>query len=206
MLPQLAINIIRKDWAEYWKTVILLTAGMFLPLLVVTGSKDFSQGLMVGIIISGSYGYAHFCFMTERLRGTLQLLLGLPVKPFNLVLAKFASLYSMALFTTNLPGIFMRDLRVLFLLNALVLILSTVCMAATVVSEKPWAPIAPVWIVLIFFMPMQRLLAKVYPGGLALYALAVSHATLLAGFALILAPIIALLSAAYFHRRFTFVD
>ena len=55
-------------------------------------------------------------------------------------------------------------------------------------------------------MPMQRLLAKVYPGGLALYALAVSHATLLAGFALILAPIIALLSAAYFHRRFTFVD
>ena len=137
MLPQLAINIIRKDWAEYWKTVILLTAGMFLPLLVITGSKDFSQGLMAGIIISGSYGYAHFCFMTERLRGTLQLLLSLPVRPFNLVLAKFASLYSMALFTANVPGIFMRDTRLLFLLNALVLILSTVCMAATVVSEKP---------------------------------------------------------------------
>ena len=201
MLPQLAINIIRKDWAEYWKTVILLTAGMFLPLLVVRGSKDFSQGLMVGIIISGSYGYAHFCFMAERLRGTLDLLLSLPVKPFDLVLAKFASLYSMALFTTNLPGIFMRDLRVLFFLNALVLILSTLCMAATVVSEKPWAPIAPVWIVLIFFMPMQKLLAKIYPDGLALYAFAVSHAMLLAGFTLILAPIIALLSAAYFHRN-----
>src|SRR5262245_41363678 len=117
-LVRLAINIVRKDWFEYRKTILLLTAGMFLPMLSFNRSADFYKGLTSGILVSASYSYAYFCFLTERQRGTLQLLLGLPVRPFELVLAKYVSLYSMVLFTANIPGVFFNDFRVLFVINA----------------------------------------------------------------------------------------
>src|SRR6059036_3750163 len=126
---------------------------MFIPLIVSNKSSDFSKGMLAGILISASYSFAYSCFISERQRGTLHLLLSLPVEPFDLVLAKYASLYSMTLFTANLPGLFLRDWRLLFLLNAFVLLFSTICMAGTVISEKPWAPMIPLWIALVLFMP-----------------------------------------------------
>jgi hypothetical protein len=153
--------------------------------------------MLAGILISASYSFAHSCFISERQRGTLQLLLSLPVRPFEL--AKYASLYSMALFTANLPGVFLGDVRLLFLLNAFVLLFSTICMAGTVVSEKPWAPMIPLWIVLVFFMPLQKILARFYPDGLGLYQLMASHVMLLAALAIALAPLIAILSALWFE-------
>src|ERR1700733_14477919 len=92
---QLAINIIKKDWFEYKKTILLLTAALFVPLVFTRGdATGFSKGLMAGTLVGAAYGYAYFCFGTERLRGTLQLLQGLPVRSFDLVLAKYASLFS----------------------------------------------------------------------------------------------------------------
>jgi len=198
---RLALNIISKDWLEYRKPIALLTAGMFIPLIVSNRSSDFSKGMLAGILISASYSFAYSCFISERQRGTLQLLLSLPVEPFELVLAKYASLYSMALVTANLPAVFLGDLRLLFFLNAFVLLFSTICMAGTVVSEKPWAPMVPLWIVLVFFMPVQKILARFYPDGLGLYHLMASHAMLLAAVAIGLAPLIAILSAVWFEWR-----
>ncbi|PYS54135.1 MAG: hypothetical protein DMG13_09325 [Acidobacteria bacterium] len=197
----MALNIISKDWLEYRKPIALLTAGMFIPLIVSNRSSDFSKGMLAGILISASYSFAYSCFISERQRGTLQLLLSLPVEPFELVLAKYASLYSMALVTANLPAVFLGDLRLLFFLNAFVLLFSTICMAGTVVSEKPWAPMVPLWIVLVFFMPVQKILARFYPDGLGLYHLMASHAMLLAAVAIGLAPLIAILSAVWFEWR-----
>ena len=201
MSARLALNIISKDWLEYRKPIALLTAGMFIPLIVSNRSSDFSKGMLAGILISASYSFAYSCFISERQRGTLQLLLSLPVEPFELVLAKYASLYSMALVTANLPAVFLGDLRLLFFLNAFVLLFSTICMAGTVVSEKPWAPMVPLWIVLVFFMPVQKILARFYPDGLGLYHLMASHAMLLAAVAIGLAPLIAILSAVWFEWR-----
>lgn len=204
MLLRLAINIIRKDWFEYRKTVFLLTAGMFVSILVSHGARDFSKGMMAGVLMSGSCGYAYFCFMVERQRGTLSLLLGLPVRPSDLVIAKYASLYSMSLFTANLPGVFLRDLRALFLMNTFIVVLSTVSMGATVVSEKPWAPIVPIWVALILFpLPVQRVVHQFFPNGLGVYDFIISHLILFANLALLLALLIALLSALYFERRYT---
>ena len=201
MSARLALNIISKDWLEYRKPIALLTAGMFIPLIVSNRSSDFSKGMLAGILISASYSFAYSCFISERQRGTLQLLLSLPVEPFELVLAKYASLYSMALVTANLPAVFLGDLRLLFFLNAFVLLFSTICMAGTVVSEKPWAPMVPLWIVLVFFMPVQKILARFYPDGLGLSHLMASHAMLLAAVAIGLAPLIAILSAVWFEWR-----
>jgi len=198
---RLALNIIHKDWLEYGKPIAFLTAGMFVPLIVSNKSSDFSKGMLAGILISASYSFAYSCFLSERQRGTLQLLLSLPLRPFELVLAKYASLYSMALFTANLPGVFLGDLLLLFFLNAFVLLFSTICMAGTVVSEKPWAPMVPLWILLVFFMPVQKILGRFHPGGLDLYNLTASHVTLLAALAIGLAPVIAIASALWFERR-----
>ena len=204
MLLRLAINIIRKDWFEYRRTIFLLTAGMFVPILIANGPADFSKGMLAGLLTGGSCGYAYSCFMVERQRGTLQLLLSLPVRPFDLVLAKYASLYSMCLVTANLPGLLLRDIRVLFLMNTLILMLATVSMAATVVSEKPWAPLVPLWLALIFPLPIQKLLKKFYPGGLGAFAFITSHVILIAAFTLFLALLIAFLSALYFERKHTY--
>ena len=201
MLARLALNIIRKDWLEYRKPIALLTAGTFIPFVVSNRSSDFFRGMLAGVLVSASYSFAYSCFISERQRGTLQLLLSLPLKSFELVLAKYASLYSMALVTANVPAIFLGDLRLVFILNAFVLLFSTVCMAATVVSEKPWAPMVPLWIVLVFFMPIPKILSTFYPNGVRLYDLMASHVMLLAALAIGLAPLIAILSAIWFERK-----
>jgi hypothetical protein len=181
LLLRLAINIIKKDWYEYRRTIVLLTAALFVPLIFTRGNTtDFSKGMMTGTLVGASCGYAYFCFAAERLRGTLPLLQGLPVRPFDLVLAKYASLFSMVLFTVNVPGVFLRDLRLLFILNAGILFLSAVSMAAAVVSDKPWAPLAPMWGVMIFFTAV------------------VSHAMFFALAGMVLVPVIVISSARYF--------
>jgi hypothetical protein len=202
LLRRLAVNIIRKDWAEHKKLVLFVTAGMFLPVILGVHT-DFGRGMAAGILMGASYSYGHFCFYAERQRATLQLLLALPVRPMDLVLAKYASLYSMALFTANVPGIFLGDLRVLFVLNAFVIFLSTATMASTVVSKKPWAPMIPFWFVLIVVMPAQTVLKRYYPEGLGIYAFFESRIVPIAAIVLMLAIGTAFLSSLYFRKKCT---
>jgi hypothetical protein len=205
--PRLAINILKKDWYEYKRPILMLTAGMFAPLLFTqNSSSDFSKGLMGGILIAGSYGYAYFCFASERQRGTLQLLQSLPVRSLDLVLAKYASLYSMSLFTVNLPGAWLKDIRLLYLMNASVVLLATISMAATVVSDKSWAPTIPMWVVVVGFIPIRASLDKLKPNGLGLLDGLSRHPMLFATAALCLAPVIAVLSALYFEKKFSYID
>lgn len=202
LLARSAINIIRKDWFECRTPILLLTAGMFLAVIGSIRSGDFSRGVMSGMLISASYGFAYFSFLSERQHGTLELLLALPIRPYELVIAKYASLYSMALFVANGPGLFLRDLHLLFLLNAFVLFLATLSMASTVISDKPWAALIPLWMALVFFMPLQKFLEKFYPDGLGLYFMITSHVTLLGIIALATTPFFVLISAFCFERHF----
>ena len=175
---------------------------MFLSALASRRWGEFSHGMMAGILIASAYSFASFCFVSERQRGTLQLLLALPMRPSEVVLAKYASLYSMALFLANVSGIFMGDLRVLFLLNVLVLWLSTLSMAATVICDEPWAAIVPLWVTLVFFMPIRKILEKFFPYSLDLYSFIASHLVLLAAIGLALLPFIAIASAIWFEKQF----
>jgi hypothetical protein len=200
LLLRLAINVIRKDWFEHKKLILFITGGMFLPM--ISGVQtDLGRGMVAGILMGASYSYGHFCFYAERQRGTLQLLLSLPVRPMDLALAKYASLYSMALFTANVPGVFLRDLRLLFILNAFVVFLATASMAGTVISEKPWASMIPFWFVLIFVMPIQNVLKKYYPNGVGVYAFLGAHIVTIAAIAVILAVVLAYVSSLYFKSR-----
>jgi hypothetical protein len=53
---RLAINIIKKDWFEYQKTILLLTAALFVPLIYNRGNTtDFSKGMMAGTLVGAAY-------------------------------------------------------------------------------------------------------------------------------------------------------
>jgi hypothetical protein len=160
--PKLALNIIRKDWAEYYKPVLGIAGGSALAALmtaVSSSGSSFAKGALIGAGLGGAYGFAQSCFFHERQRGTLMLLISLPVTPAELVLAKFISAFSMTLFTINVPGVLLRDYAFLFYSNVGALFLTTVCMSATVISDKPWAPQLPLWILMMVVFPARPILS-----------------------------------------------
>ncbi len=55
------------------------------------------------------YGFVHFCFVIPRQFGLLKRLLT-RATPAQLLFAKYASAFSMALFIVNIPGLMLRDL------------------------------------------------------------------------------------------------
>src|SRR5262249_20264119 len=122
MFLQVAGNIIRKDWLSNARNIVMFTGGMFIPLFVP--QDDIKQSMMAGILVGAAFGYSYFVFAIERARRSLPLLLGLPIQPVSLVVAKYLSLYSMCLVTANFAGVFLRDFRMLYLLNAEVLFLA----------------------------------------------------------------------------------
>jgi ABC-type Na+ efflux pump permease subunit len=159
--------------------------------------------MMAGLGIAAAYSFSYFCFTSERQRGTLKLLLSLPLRPSDLVLAKYASLYSMALFTAVFPALFLGDFYLLLIMSAFVLFLSTLCMSFTVISDKPWAPVIPMWIVIFFFMPIQKIFERYFPDGLTVLRFFAEHVTVWALLALALTPFIAIGAAAWFeHSQF----
>ena len=182
--PRLALHIIRKDWAEYRRMILGLTAALLVPGLLIVffpvRSVDFAKGLLAGLLGASGLGYAQFCFLNERQRSTLDLLLSLPIEPHQLVLAKYASLYSMVLFTVNIPALLVPDLQLIFIVNTAALTLATIFMAATVISDKPWAAQLPIWLLLIFIVPSERLLTRFYPPGLDILRTIIAHPNLLA--------------------------
>jgi len=198
---QLALNIIRKDWTEYRKIIFLLTAAAFVPVIAAGISAEFAKGAMLGVLVGATYGFAQFCFIDERQRGTLNLLLSLPVHPFNLALAKYAAMYSMVFVTANIPLLFVWDLRAMLVVNALGVFISTLSMAAAVVSENPWLPQAPMWLVIFIAVPSDDTLRQYLPGSLELFHWSALHTILLSVIALFVSPLIAILSCWIFSRQ-----
>jgi ABC-type Na+ efflux pump permease subunit len=202
--PRLAANIVLKDWSEYKTPVLGVTCGTALAALLtgmLSPESGFAKGTLIGVGIGSAYGFAQSCFYNERQRGTLALLLGLPLTPSSLVLAKFMSAFSMAAFTITVPGLLLGDFRFLLFANLAGLLLTTVCMAATVVCDKPWAPQLPIWIILILAVPVPRLLRRRPPFFDALLRWAVSHPPAIALFALALIAAIISVSVRVFERK-----
>lgn len=202
--PGLALHIARKDWRESRRLIVLLTTGLLVPAVMIrlggTGTEDFAVGLLAGLITGTSFGYAQYCFLNERQRGTLETVLALPVRPHELVLAKYASVYSMVLFTVNVPALVVHQSSILYITNSAALFLATLFMAATVMSAKPWAFQLPVWGMLLFVLPTKQILERYYPAGLVPLAALFSHPVWLGTFALLLSPLIAAASAVVFTR------
>jgi hypothetical protein len=204
--PKLAVNIITKDWKEY-KLPVFGIAGMTVITAVLTmilsPGSNFAKGTLIGVGFAGAYGLAQGCFFNERQRGTLMLLLSLPVTPVQLVLAKYASAFSMALFALNAPGMFLGDLRFVFYANMATLLLTSICMAATVLSDKAWAPQLPLWIVMIIMLPAPHLLRHRTSFLHESAHWLISHDASIAGFTLLLIAVIVYGSACIFAKRFS---
>ncbi len=186
---RITANIVKKDWTLNLKNILMFTGGMFIPLFIP--SNDIKEGMMAGILVAAAFGYMYMVFMIERARRSLPLLLGLPVRPLTLITAKYLSLYSMCLVTVNFAGVFLRDSRTLYLMNAEVLFLATVLMAAAAVFEHPVAPLIPLFLVAMIFEKDSTIKAITpYEFQIASFALAVS-------------PVIALVSALQFKKNST---
>lgn len=203
--PRLALQITRKDWLESRRIVALLTVGLLVPAALVRfggpGSGDFAIGMLAGMLAGTGFGYAQYCFFNERQRGTLDTLLALPIRPGQVVLAKYISVLSMVLFTVNVPLLLVPRPALLFVSNAAALFLATLFMAATVVSSKPWAFQLPLWSLLLFVLPAERLLERYYPEGLAPFHALLSRPLWLAAGALLTIPLIVAGSALVFSAR-----
>ena len=186
---RIAANIVKKDWTLNLKNILMFTGGMFIPLFIP--GNDIKEGMMAGILVGAAFGYMYMVFMIERARRSLPLLLGLPVRPLTLITAKYLSLYSMCLVTVNFAGVFLRDSRTLYLMNAEVLFLATLLMAAVAVFEHPVAPLIPLFLIAFFFESNSRVKA-ITP-----------YEFQIASFALALSPVIALVSALQFKKNST---
>ena len=189
------VKIIRKDWKQHGRMLLGLVGGMMLVMLVMmwlTSGLVFAKGVAIGVGLVVPYGFAQLCFFIERQHGLLRVIP--PTTPFQLVLAKFASAFSMALFIVNIPGVLLRDLRFLFYLNVGVLLMTTVCMAIAVISDQAWASLLPLWIVFVPYLYARRQIE----GTLRWAA---SHGLALSVAALCLIPLIVVWSALSFKME-----
>ena len=180
------VNIVKKDWADNASTILIFLVAMCLPLFAP--GDELKKEMMAGVLVGAAYGYAHYIFTMERTRRTLPLMLGLPLRPVPLILGKYVSFYSMALLTVNVPGIFLLDARTVYLFNAELLVLGTLCMACTVLSELQFAPMIPLFLVGLAFQRNTYHDFEPYVFQTATVGL-------------VLSPIIAIVSALLFKRR-----
>ena len=158
-----ATKIVSKDWNDHGKFLLGIAAAMAVGILLVMRlgpGADLARGILVGVGVVSPYGFAQLCFFIQRQHGLLKRLLIPPITPTQLVLAKYASAFSMALFVVNVPGLFLGDLAFVCYVNIGVLLLTSICMAVVVISEKPWAPLLPIWVVLLPYLYARPLLVS----------------------------------------------
>jgi hypothetical protein len=149
---KLTINVVRSDWTEFGKFIIRGAGAILICIAVFRRlpkqGPDIVKGLLLGMTCASTYGWAQFCFTTQRYRGTLKKLLE-KNSPMQVVISKYVSAFTMSLFMMNIPGLLMRDPEFMFYLNSGVLLLTALCMAAAVMSKQPSAPLIPLFVVAI---------------------------------------------------------
>ena len=195
--------ILEKDWRESWRQIFFMAAFLFTPtILTVLNSQSltFRHGLMAGALGGSAWALAQGWFQKERQNRTLELLLALPAKPYQVVIAKHVSLCSAILFM-NIPSLLSGDFRLTFIATSFGLLMAVTFMACTVVSDKLWAPQIPFWILMVLFVPLGRLQERFFPIGLELLRAMQQHPEVPALVALLWTPIIAAVSALVFHYR-----
>jgi hypothetical protein len=154
-------GIIATDWKAHGKFLVGIATAMAVGILLAMRlgpGAELARGILVGVGVVGPYGFAQLCFCIQRQHGLLKFLMIPPATPTQLVLAKYASAFSMALVVVNVPGIFLGDFVFVVYVNIGVLLLTSICMAIVVISTQPWAPLAPIWIVLLPYLYARPLL------------------------------------------------
>ena len=200
---ELLVALTGKDWSEYGKAVAIITVFLAIPVIVKLrgkGRPDFVQGLIYSFVLCAAWIYAQSCFVNERIRGTLERLLSLPLDPFELVVAKHLSIYTMVLVTINVPMVLLRDWHLLLLANAGALLLSTLILTSTVIWAHPFAAQIPVFVLIGTTFLTEDNLQAYYPPGLFALHWAMTHTTLLAVVAICVSPVIAVFAATIFKR------
>ena len=181
--------ILRKDWTEYWKSILIVTA-----MLVAAGTAPpgLASPLNVGILVTAAYLYGQFCFDNERNRETLGLLLDLPLTPLELILAKYVTMYTMVVFTMTVPAMFSHDWTALLVTNARALFLATLFLTSTIVTDGPLGPQFVLFFLILTTYPMNYPPIRNWMNG---------HIIELALVGLVITPIIAIASAFVFAER-----
>jgi hypothetical protein len=190
-----AADIIRTDWKRHAKAELSLVGVMIVIILAMlrfAPDPVFAKSVLISVGLTIPWGLGQVCFFIERAHGFLRI--HPPATPFQLVLAKFGSVFSMILFIVNAPGVLIRDPVFLFHLNAAVLLMMTICMAIVVLSEQAWAAMLPLWLV---FLPYLYLRSQVD----ALLAWGALHGTALSIAALGAIPLIVVWSALNFRMK-----
>jgi ABC-type Na+ efflux pump permease subunit len=194
----------RRDWAEYSKAVPIIMVGLALPVVMKIrgdGRPEFVEGMLYSFIVCAGWIYAQSCFLNERFRGTLHMLLALPLQPFELVAAKYASIYCMVLLTVNLPLIALRDSHLLLIANGTALFLATLVLSGTVLSRAPLAGQIPILVLFGLTFATEDNVQTYYPAGVPVLHWVFSHTSLLAILGLFLSPLIAVSVALWFQYR-----
>src|SRR5262245_32319614 len=105
-------EVTRKDWLDHHTSIMVLSLLMALSVALMSQDPDtaaFGEGSAGAALLVMSFLFARV-FHAERARQTLD---------FDFILAKYLSMYSMVLFTINVPGVFLRDWRLLLRTNGL---------------------------------------------------------------------------------------
>lgn len=151
MLGRCIIGMLKKDWTQRGKGFLMAWVVLFVLAAPLLSDEALRLGGITVVVFTSSFYYVYNNYTVELNRKTIGMLLGLPVKPTYIIIAKFVSIYSMCLITVNLPCSILMDTRLLFLYNALSLGTATVCMTASVISDHPIAPVAPLLPILLAF-------------------------------------------------------
>jgi hypothetical protein len=187
-------GIVAKDWNIHGKFILKLAAAMALSILLVMRlgpGQDLARGMLVGIAAVAPYGLSQICFFIERQNDLLKRLMVPPITPTRLVLAKYASAFSMALFVINVPGVLLNDLTFVWYVNIGILLLTSITMAVVIVSNQAWAPLLPVWVLLPYLYARPLLVSTLQ--------WVAAHSKSVSALALCLIPFIAYGSALFFE-------
>ena len=175
------LAIIRKDWEELRRLVTLGGAAMLAPvaaLRVGAARPQLAWSMVEGVVAATPFLYAHYVFALERRPNALGFVLSLPITPTRFILAKYASVFSMTLFTVSAPGLLLGDVRFLFYANSAALFFAAMFMAPTVVSDKAWIAQIPFFLLLLLRIALLPLnWVQSHPAIYSVLALALTGLT-----------------------------
>jgi hypothetical protein len=195
--------ILAGDWQRAGRAVGTLTALTLYPAIADSAGisrAGLTAATLTLAVMASAFAYSYACFTSERRSGSVWRLLQLPLSPFELVVMKYVSLYSMVLFTFSAAAVSHRDWRLLMVSSGAALFLSTCLMASSVVSPRPWVPHVPLWSILLLALSRDWL-AEHFAAVAVIRTGIFRHALALAVCGMGLSPIIALSAAAIFARR-----
>jgi len=147
MRLSLVWTVVRKDWFEFRKEIAGITALMFLPVWMWWMGDlrpDFADGFRVGGWITIPFMFAHWCLSRENQAESLGFLLSLPATRTELLVSKYASVYSMTLVSLNVSGIYF-GLEMLFYANAAGLFFATFSVISAVISGEKGGSEIPIF-------------------------------------------------------------